>query len=105
MSSTDTRTVLVAARDVTATEPSDGVWRSAFVSRLKSTRSIFSGATARRRLAVDVDDEIDASRRASGLEQAERRVDEAGDRQLLQLERQRAGVDPGELEEVVDEQR
>ena len=40
---------------------------------------------------------------ASGLQQAERRVDEARDRKLLQLERERAGVDPRELEQVVDE--
>ena len=32
-----------------------------------------------------------------------RRIDEAADRRLLEVESQRAGVDPGELEEVVDE--
>ena len=63
------------------------------------------GRDRRGRLAVGVRDEVDVPRGRLGLEQAQRRVDEPGDRQLLQLERERARVDPGELEQVVDEQR
>ncbi len=38
------------------------------------------------------------------LEAAQARVDERGKRELVQLERDCAGVDAGELEEVVDEE-
>ena len=44
MSSTVTRTWSGAVASRTATVPSDGVWRSAFVSRLSRTRSTCSGA-------------------------------------------------------------
>ena len=90
----------------TATEPSDGVCRSAFVSRLKRTRSNLSGAsrasTPRRRRR-----RLSATPRASasGCEEPQRGVDERRDRHLLQLERERAGVDPRQLEQVVDERR
>ena len=61
----------------TATEPSDGVWRSAFVSRLKSTRSIFAGRDERRGLAVERRPTSSIlPRRRLGLEEPQRRVDE-----------------------------
>ena len=57
------------------------------------------------RLAVNVGLEADASSGGLRLEQTNGGFNEAGDARLLQLEAEHAGVDSGELEQVVDEQR
>ena len=56
-----------------------------------------------RRRPVETSLETDVPPACLGLEAAHARIDEAGERRLVELERQHAGVDAGELEEVVDE--
>ena len=76
------------------------------MTRLKSTRSIFSGRDGRRRLAVDVGATSSTCRAAaSGSSSRSAESTRPATGSLLQLERQRAGVDPRQLEQVVDEQR
>jgi hypothetical protein len=103
VSSTLTRTSSPSCSTTTATEPSDGVCRSAFVSRLKRTRSTLSGADDRR-VAVELGAQGYAARIRLGLEAAQRGLHEPGKGSLPELERERAGVDSRELEEVVDEE-
>ena len=62
------------------------------------------GGDRRGRLAVRVRHELDVAApppRAASSRQ--RRVDETRDGKLLELEGERAGVDPRQLEQVVDE--
>ena len=54
---------------------------------------------------VDRSLERDVAGARFGLEAADARLDERGERDLLELVDERAGVDAGELEEVVDENR
>ena len=64
-----------------------------------------SGASSRLDLLVDVGAQRDAAGLGLRLEQPQRRGNERRDRHAPQLERERAGVDPGQLEQVVDEHR
>ena len=88
----------------TATAPSLGVCRSAFVSRFISTRSTFSGAKRAVRSWSTSAASVTWRSRASAST-PRRLVDTTGATGAQELERQRAGVDARELEEVVDEPR
>src|SRR5206468_10331074 len=55
------------------------------------------------RILVDPGLKRDSARSRLRLESAQAVVDETGELRLAQVERQRAGVEPGELEQVVDE--
>ena len=71
--------------------------------RFRRTLSILSGA--KRAVASAGPDglQADAPTRRLGADPREAALHDRGDRQLSQLERQRARLDPAELEEVVDE--
>ena len=106
VSSTLTRTSRRARTSTsTATEPSAGVWRRAFVSRLSSTRSRWSGAqrTGGQRLGQRATRGGRRGPRRLGLHAAQAALDQPAELRLAQLEGQRAGVDARELEQVVDE--
>ena len=97
--------VAASRRATTATVPSDGVWRSAFVSRLSRTRSTCSGAQR----AGGTASCLRAARagrscvRASASNPLRHDSTSGASCDGADLERERAGVDAGELEEVVDE--
>ena len=88
VSSTAIWTLVFGRSTVTAIEPSEGVWRRAFVRRLSSTRSTLSGATVtsgRRRRSSASSRTFRAPRlRADG---AEAGVDDFAEPGRLQLER------------------
>ena len=74
------------------------------MSRLSSTRSTCSGA--QRASGTDSSSrslERDVAGACFGLEAAYARLDERCERDLLELVQERACVDAGELEEIVDE--
>ena len=84
--------------------PSDGVWRSALVSRFRSTRSTLLGAQRTSGRRVDTGFEPDVSRHCLGLKAAEAPLDHRMQRRLA-VGRDGVGVELGELEEVVDQHR
>ena len=79
--------------------------RSAFASRLCSTRSTLSGAHRAVTDSPTCASSVTCRARASASTPRRHERDEAGELRLAQLERQRAAVDPRELEEVVGERR
>ena len=104
MSSTVTRTWSGAVASVTATVPSDGVWWRAFVSRFSRTRSTSAGAQrASGTLSSTLLSSVTLRARASASKPRTHDSTMRGERDLLQLVDERACVDAGELEEIVDE--
>ena len=103
MSSTLTCTSWSTCSTRTATEPSEGVCRNAFVRRLSSTRSIFSGAKRAVPSSVDARGELDASPSRIGLDAAQARLDDRLESAARELEGERTRVDACQLEKVVDE--
>ena len=76
------------------------------MSRLKSTRcDLLRRAADRGQVVVELTREVDAPRPGLRVEAAHADVHDLRQPRLLQLERQRRRVDPGELEQVVDQQR
>ena len=73
------------------------------MSRFRRTLSILSGAKRAVASAGSHGFQADSPYRRLGAEPDETALHDRGDRQLAQLEGQRAGLDPAELEEVVDE--
>ena len=104
VSSTLTRTSAARGSTTTATAPSDGVCRRAFVRRFRSTRSTLSGAQrVGRRSSICVSSLIClAAASASTPRRTTRRGRRRG--RVTDLERERAGVDARELEQIVDEE-
>ena len=105
VSSTVTCTTSWFADTRTATEPSEGVWRRAFVSRFWRTRCSSTGANRARTRVADLGVQPDAPQAGFGLDAPQRGEHRAGDGSLLELEAERSGVDLRELEEVVDHRR
>ena len=88
----------------TTIEPSGGVWRTAFASRFRSTRSIFSGATSTSGKPVGHPAlERDPAGARLRRERLDRGLDQRSDRHAVGLERGVVRVDLRELEQVVDQ--
>ena len=89
-------------RPVTSTTPSAGVCRIALMSRLDTTRDSSPGSAVTKRPVVHVPAEAYAAGARDRVGAGQRLADHVAQRDRLEVQRQHAGVDPGELEEVVD---
>ena len=103
VSSTVTRTWSGAGASVTATVPSDGVLRSALVSRLRRTRSTSSGAQRASGRPSSTIRSRGRYGRALRPRSRARTIRRGRKGTLLELAGEGACVDARELEEVVDE--
>ena len=81
------------------------MWRSAFVDEVGEDALELVRRESGLDLLVDVGAEHDPAGLGLRLEESQRRGDERRDGHAPQLEREHAGVDPGQLEQVVDEHR
>ncbi len=104
MSATSTSTPPAALRARTVTLPSAGVWRIAFWIRLKRTRWTFSALALASELARrQLGGEADAALGGRGAHRRHRVADQLAHFDLAHRPGDVAGLDPGELEEVVDQ--